>query len=90
MERTRCNRASSLATVRRCRLLVSDERDGQRVVEVAHEALFRSWNMLRGWLMESIEELRLHRDLEASAQAWDGAGRSAEYLLARRPVDPDH
>ena len=72
------------------RLLVSDERAGQRVVEVAHEALFRSWNMLRGWLLESSEELRLHRDLEASAQAWDGAGRSAEYLLAGRPADPDH
>ena len=62
------------------RLLVTDERGGQRIVEVAHEALFRSWDTLRRWLDESIEELRLRRDLEASSQAWDAAGRSAEYL----------
>ena len=49
------------------RLLVADERGGERVLEVAHEALFRSWTTLRGWLNESIEELHLRKDVERSA-----------------------
>lgn len=65
------------------RLLVSD--DG--VVEIAHEALLRTWQPLKGWIAESQEELlqrrrvaRLANDLQAGrwVQARGGApGRGA-------------
>jgi formylglycine-generating enzyme required for sulfatase activity len=52
------------------RLLVSD--DG--VVEIAHEALLRTWQPLKGWIAESQEHLlqrrrvaRLAKDLQAEA-----------------------
>lgn len=52
------------------RLLVS----GDGVVEIAHEALLRTWQPLKGWIAESQEELlqrrrvaRLANDLQAEA-----------------------
>jgi WD40 repeat protein len=62
------------------RLLVSGERGGERVLEVAHEALFRSWDMLKSWLRESAEALRLRKDIEDIAGAWENSARSDEYL----------
>ncbi len=39
--------------------------------EVAHEALIREWTMLREWLNENREGLRLHRHLTQAAHEWD-------------------
>ena len=39
--------------------------------EVAHEALIREWPVLRQWLSEDREGLRLHRHLTEAAEAWD-------------------
>ncbi len=44
-------------------------------VEVAHEALLREWPRLRTWLEEDAEGRSLHRNLIASAHAWDEGGR---------------
>ena len=52
------------------RLLVKRQ-DG--TAEVAHEALFRSWNRLRGWLDENAEGLRLRREIHVEANKWDEA-----------------
>ena len=38
-------------------LLGGDEEDGEKVVEVTHEALFRTWPLLSGWLGEEREFL---------------------------------
>jgi WD40 repeat protein len=62
------------------RLLVSSDAEGGPTVEVAHEALFRSWNTLREWLIESEEALRLRTDLEDVAPEWERSGRVPEYL----------
>ncbi|WP_406633207.1 hypothetical protein [Amycolatopsis sp. WGS_07] len=43
---------------------------GEDSVEIAHEALIRSWPRLRGWLAEDREGLRVHRDLTDAAAAW--------------------
>jgi WD40 repeat protein/DNA-binding SARP family transcriptional activator len=43
--------------------------------EVAHEALLREWPRLRTWLEEDAEGRSLHRNLTASAHAWDEGGR---------------
>ncbi|MEM7114813.1 MAG: BTAD domain-containing putative transcriptional regulator [Chloroflexota bacterium] len=39
-------------------------------VEVAHEALIREWPLLRQWLDDGREGLRLNRQLTAAAQSW--------------------
>jgi WD40 repeat protein len=43
--------------------------------EVAHEALLHEWPRLRTWLEEDAEGRALHRNLTASAHAWDDGGR---------------
>ena len=57
------------------RLLVK-RADG--TVEVAHEALFRSWARLRGWLAENAEGLHLLREIQLDAQKWQRAASNAE------------
>jgi tetratricopeptide (TPR) repeat protein len=52
------------------RLLVVRERDGGREVEVAHEALFRVWPLLVGWLQEEKEFLIGHNRLERALADW--------------------
>ncbi len=64
----------------RARLLVSGGDAGGAVLEVAHEAIFRSWGRLRGWLEGSAEALRLRRELRAAAQSWERSGRSEDDL----------
>lgn len=51
-------------------------------VEVAHEALIRQWQSLKGWVNESRAKLRLLREAESAAKAWTAAEpqRKAEYL----------
>ena len=58
------------------RLLVSSVDGGVRTVEVAHEALIRSWDRLAGWLDQSADALRLRRTLHSAAEAWDAGGRA--------------
>ncbi|WP_329100973.1 hypothetical protein OG792_19790 [Micromonospora sp. NBC_01699] len=48
--------------------LVTLDRDG---VEIAHEALLRSWPRLREWLAEDREGLRVHRALTEATEAWE-------------------
>ncbi|MFK3983795.1 hypothetical protein ACI2K4_25875 [Micromonospora sp. NPDC050397] len=47
--------------------LVTLDRDS---VEIAHEALIRSWPRLRGWLAEDREGLRVHRALTEATEVW--------------------
>ncbi|MFI0448410.1 helix-turn-helix domain-containing protein [Actinomadura sp. 6N118] len=49
-------------------------------VEVAHEALIRSWLRLREWLSDDREALLRHRRLTADADEWHRNGRGAEFL----------
>ncbi|TDB83607.1 hypothetical protein E1264_27760 [Actinomadura sp. KC216] len=44
-------------------------------VEIAHEALIRTWPRLREWLARDREGLRLHARLAAAAAEWDAIGR---------------
>ena len=52
------------------RLLSLDHDPATRspTVEVAHEALLREWDRLRGWLNESREDIRLERQLSTAAE----------------------
>ena len=39
-------------------------------VEVAHEAVFRSWVWLKNWIAEAQEDLILLRQVRAAANDW--------------------
>lgn len=55
----------------RARLLVIRDKDGDREVEVAHEALFRVWPLLAGWLREEEEFLIGRNRLEKALRDWE-------------------
>ncbi|MFM7362383.1 MAG: NACHT and WD repeat domain-containing protein [Cyanobacteriota bacterium] len=57
------------------RLLISHEEEkGNRLLEVAHEALLRKWPLLRGWLDDDREFLIGSQQLEQDVQDWMKAG----------------
>ena len=66
------------------RLLVTD-RDPQNreTIEVAHEALLRTWPLLGGWLAEDQDKLRLLESIQRSAEEWDQGGRRDDLLVHR-------
>ena len=51
-------------------------------VEVAHEALIRTWDKLREWLDASRADLRIQRQLMGESVEWERAGRDRSYLSA--------
>jgi len=63
------------------RLLVRRGEGGERVAEVAHEALFRSWDRLRTWLDENRELLLWRKRVEPARLEWERGGRDPEALL---------
>ena len=60
------------------RLLTADG----AIVEIAHEALIRSWPRLHDWLTQDRDGLRLHRQLTEAAAEWERHERD-EGLLYR-------
>jgi WD40 repeat protein len=63
------------------RLLTSDGHGDDATLEVAHEALFRSWAPLRQAIEASTDQLRWRADLERWAREWDNSSRQDAYLL---------
>ena len=63
------------------RLLSTDLRHGETVVEVAHEALLRQWDELAEWLRTEREDLKDADSLERATQAWLKNGRRNDWLL---------
>ncbi|WP_246107709.1 XRE family transcriptional regulator [Saccharothrix saharensis] len=56
-------------------------------VEIAHEALIRSWPRLRGWLAEDREGLRTMRRLTEAAATWESLGRDPDALYRGSRLD---
>jgi WD40 repeat protein/serine/threonine protein kinase len=65
------------------RLLSLDHDPATRspMVELAHEAILREWERLRGWLDESRTDIRQQRGLAAAAREWEASGKDGSYLL---------
>jgi len=65
------------------RLLTYDRDPATRVptVEVAHEALLREWERLRGWIDDQRDTLIFHRRLTASMRDWLDADKDVSFLL---------
>lgn len=53
-------------------------RDG--VIEVAHEALLRSWGLMQGWLAAYRPYRAAHQGVMTQARKWKDHGRSPEWL----------
>jgi hypothetical protein len=66
----------------RYRLLTFDHDPQTRepTVEVAHEALIRSWGRLRKWLDASRDDLRAQRRLAAAAREWQQSRHDSSFL----------
>lgn len=82
------------------RLLMTSRGTSQQVlVEVAHEALFRSWDRLKTWIKETQDDHILLRQVRTAAVWWDKHGRSKEFLwtderlqsvyLMRKRLEPE-
>jgi signal transduction histidine kinase len=71
--------AKVLKTLTDARLITTE----QETAEVAHEALIREWNMLRKWLDEDRDRLRMHHHLAQSAQEWEYSHRDEQFLVHR-------
>ncbi|MCP4285129.1 MAG: hypothetical protein GY792_11855, partial [Gammaproteobacteria bacterium] len=61
---------------------------GQESVEVAHEALIREWPLLRHWLDENRDSLRLHRRLSKAAQEWEQNRQDPAFLYLGNRLTP--
>ncbi|HLE84462.1 MAG TPA: WD40 repeat domain-containing protein, partial [Thermoanaerobaculia bacterium] len=59
---------------------------GEERIEVAHEALLRSWDRLRGWLEEDWEFLLWRQGLVEAVDAWECGERSEGDLLRGNPL----
>ena len=62
-------------------------KDSDRIVEVAHEALLRQWAPLRQVIETDRAGLRLRSELEHLAADWQENNRD-DLPLARRPLSP--
>ncbi|WP_246257690.1 hypothetical protein [Amycolatopsis anabasis] len=60
-----------LDALARARLLTLEHHS----VEIAHEALIRSWPRLRGWIDEDRDGLRVHRQLTDATNTWETLDR---------------
>jgi len=76
------NLTAVLDTYSKYRLLTFDVDPETRVptVEVAHEALIRTWKRLREWLDDDRELVRTQRRLSAAASEWKNAKQDTSFL----------
>jgi WD40 repeat protein len=66
----------------RTRLLVTGSDRAERpTVEVAHEALIRTWPRLRDWINANREKLRARSAVLQAQAEWERQGRRADLLL---------
>ncbi len=66
------------------RLLTFDRDPATRAptVEIAHEALIRSWNQLREWLNQNRDDLRTQQQLATATQEWLHQDRDPSFLAS--------
>ena len=74
------------------RLLVADiDESGQPTLSVAHEALFRVWGRLNGWLRNDRKALALRTQIVDAAIVWEHANQSQSHAWAEaRILDAVH
>ena len=63
--------------------LLTVDRDS---LEIAHEALLRSWPRLRDWIEEARDDLRTRQRIAAAAAEWVDQGRHPDLLYRGTPL----
>lgn len=61
-------------------LLTYSNNNNEPTVEVAHEAIFRSWDRLKLWIEEARDDLILLRQMRNAAMQWESHGRNRDFL----------
>lgn len=56
-------------------------------VEVTHEAIIREWSLLRTWLDESRNDVRMQRSLQGLANEWLAHNRDESFLVRGARLD---
>ncbi|MEO1065054.1 MAG: BTAD domain-containing putative transcriptional regulator [Actinomycetota bacterium] len=70
--------------------LLTFDRDAESrepTVELAHEALVRSWPRLRDWVEADADDLRVAARVETAATTWRDSGHDDGALLGGGPLD---
>ena len=62
-------------------LSVDDDR-----IQIAHEALLRTWPRLRAWIEESRDDLRMRQKISHAAAEWNGEQRDEDLLYRGTPL----
>ena len=70
-----------LAALASSRLISTSGQGEDAFAEVSHEALIREWPLLREWIAQNREELRLERRLLQAAEEWQALHRDSGALL---------
>lgn len=70
-----------------CRVLVTNGRGQEAVVEVAHEKLFTAWPKLKEWIDKSGDDLRLIDYVEEVARRWHETGGHLQELWRKERAD---
>lgn len=73
-----------LTLFERYRLLTFDYEPSTRAptVEIAHEALIKTWGRLQMWLEDNRENLQMHRRLALATDEWLNASTDASFLAS--------
>ena len=75
-----CEVAAIMDKFIKSRLLFTRGEGENRTLEVAHEALFRSWEPLKNWLDDNRAELLLKQQLQRDTTAWADSGNHKDLL----------
>lgn len=60
---------------------------GEDTIEVAHESLLTEAPLIRNWIEENRERIRLRDRFERNCREWHEQGKSPDYLLNRGRLD---
>lgn len=63
------------------RLLLKDKRNNEEVVEIAHEALLRQWDVLADWLNDHRDDLKEANHLLRAEELWRKNKKKTEWLI---------
>jgi formylglycine-generating enzyme required for sulfatase activity len=79
---------AALEALVRGRLLVAHEGEAGDggAYEIAHEALLKGWDTLRGWLSGDAEKRLIRARLERAAEEWSRLGGARELLYRERQL----
>lgn len=80
------NARAAVDALVRGRLLVAREDAEGTAYEVAHEALIREWQTLRGWIHDDADQRLVKERLARAAAEWQRLGRPREELLSARQL----